>query len=91
MKNNSNGKLYDSNEKRLRFLQRRGNIITFKEPFFPWGTANESRRQIIVYRLEKSKSAIKIIGGSFDSDWFRNLNELMEAVDWDWMEHAHNF
>jgi hypothetical protein len=91
MKCNSTGKLYGTTEKKLKFLRKKGNIITFKEPFYPRGTANESRQQIIVHSINKERSgAVKIEGQYYDSNWYDSIEALLEAIDWNWMENAHS-
>lgn len=85
-----NPKLYNTEEKKRKFLKK-GNIITFKHPFYPFGTFNGSRKQIIVNRVHKDRSnAVKIEGSGYDSSWYENMNSLFEAIDWDWMEKAHS-
>lgn len=82
-------KLYDTNEKKLKAI-RKGSILTFKEPFYPKGTANGGYTQIAVTGIRKEKSgAIKLIGFGHDSPWYENENQLIEALDWEWMEAAH--
>ncbi|GEM_PF-2380825 len=83
---------YSTFEKKLKFLKKKGNIITFKEPFYPWGTAGESRKQIIVGGLNKLRTGeIKIIGEFYDSDWCKSQDKLIEAIDWKRMEEMHSF
>ena len=92
MKQNNQKKRYDTQEKKMKFLTKKGNIITFKKPFFPNGTANESRTQIVTKGISKDPSgAVKIIGSFYDGTWYKNIDELLEAIDWDWMEEAHSF
>ncbi|RKE52456.1 hypothetical protein [Sphingobacterium detergens] len=82
---------YDTTEKRAKFLRKKGSIITFKKPFYPNGTLNESRRQIIVIQLQKDRSgAVKIIGNFYDSNWYDSLDDLINSIDWKWMESAHS-
>lgn len=82
---------YDTQEKRIRFLKKRGNIVTFKEQFFPNGTANPGRTQILVGWLEKAKTTghVKLVGQTYDTPWFDSIERLSEAVDWDRMEAWH--
>lgn len=85
-------KKYDTIEKRLKFLKKKGNIITFTKPFYPWGTAGESRTQIIVEGLKKLRTGeIKIIGEFYDSDRYKSEEDLIEAIDWKRMEEMHSF
>jgi hypothetical protein len=91
MKNTSQKKRYDTQEKRKKFIRKKGNIITFKKPFYPGGTADGSRDQIVTNGIEKDPSgAIKIIGLFYDSNWYQNFDELLDAINWDWMEKAHS-
>lgn len=83
---------YDTLNKMTQFLKKKGNIITFKEPFYPNGTANDSRIQIIVEKLQQQRTGeVKIIGAFYDSNWYKNLDELLDAIDWDLMEKMHCF
>jgi hypothetical protein len=91
MKNNNTVKRYGTTEKKLKFLKKAGNIVTFKEPFYPWGTANESRLQIIIHRIKKDRAGgVKIDGQYYDSNWYDDIGALLEAIDWEWMEDAHS-
>ncbi|SKA33195.1 hypothetical protein SAMN04488128_103788 [Chitinophaga eiseniae] len=90
MNNSENKRLYDSKEKQLKSLKRKGNIITFKNPIYPWGTSGESRNQIIVHSLQVFRDgAVRIIGNSYDTDWYADIDKLLDAIDWQWMEGAH--
>jgi len=83
-------KLYDTDEKKLKAIRKKGNIITFKKPFYPKGTANEGRTQILITGIRKEKSgAIKLEGQGYDSNWYKSVNELSDAIDWEWMESVH--
>lgn len=82
--------LYQSEEQKTGFLSKRGNIVTFKEPFYPNGMANKGYMQIIVSKLEKDPTgAVRIAGPLYDTPWNKNLATLLNAVDWDWMAEAH--
>ncbi len=86
-----NEKRYDTQEKRIAFLNRKGSIITFKEPFYPVGSKT-SRIQIIVVKIyEPDSGGIRILGLHCNSPVFRNMDELLEAIDWDDMEIMHSF
>ena len=39
--------LYDTEAKRLHHLRKKGNIITFKEKFYPRGTSEKGFKQIL--------------------------------------------
>lgn len=81
-------KKYDTKDKRVAFVKRKGNIITFKESFFWKG---KSFTQILVEELEiHDGGAVKVIGFTRDTKWYNNIDELIEAIDWDWMEAAHD-
>ena len=83
-------KKYDTTEKRIATLKKKGNIITFKELFYPRGTSEKGFSQILVEGLEKNKGgAVKIIGFTRDTKWFDTITDLIEAVDWDLMEKWH--
>lgn len=90
MKKRINQNKYDTLDKKIQFLKKKGNIITFKEPFYPNGTANDSRKQIIVGKLKQHRTdEVKIIGEFYDSNWYKNINELLDAIDWNLMEKMH--
>lgn len=84
-------KLYDTHEKKLKTIKTKGNIITFKKTFYPRGTANQGYTQILVTGLKKDKSgAVKIEGQWYDSDWYKNMDDLLNAINWEWMEQVHS-
>ena len=92
MKHQVTNNRYDTYEKKLNFLKKKGNIITFKEPFHPRGTANESWKQIVVHRLEQNRTGeIRIVGPYYDSVWYKSQDELIDAIDWNLMEEMHSF
>lgn len=92
MKHPTKENRYDTHEKKLQFLKKKGNIITFKESFYPKGTASESRKQIIVHSLKQHRTGeVKIVGPYYDSDWYKSQDELMDAIDWNLMEEMHSF
>lgn len=92
MKHQLTNNRYDTYEKKLQFLKKKGNIITFKKPFYPQGTPNENRRQIIVHSLKRQRTGeIKIAGAYYDSDWYKSQDELIDAIDWNLMEEMHSF
>lgn len=83
-------KLYDTDEKKLKAIMKKGNLITFKKPFYPRGTSEQGYTQIGVTGIRKEKSgAIKIIGFGRDSNWYKSVNELFDAINWEWMERMH--
>lgn len=77
---------YDTHEKRLKTVRKKGNIITFKKPFRWMGT---EYIQILSYGIQKQNGHVKIVGAGRDSDWYDNIDELIKAVDWDLMEAWH--
>jgi len=86
----SNKNKYDTLNKKIQFLKKKGNLITFKKPFYPNGTANESRTQIIVEKLKRHRTGeVKITGVFYDSNWYKTIDELLDAIDWNWMEQMH--
>src|ERR1035437_6318252 len=83
-------KLYDTDEKKLKTIKKKGNLITFKKPFYPRGTSDQGYTQLMVTRIRKEKSgAIKIEGQGRDSDWYKSINELFDSINWEWMERMH--
>lgn len=80
--------MYGSKAKRVAAVKKKGNIITFKERF---AYGNGNARQIIVMGFKKTKSgAVKIIGRYYDSPWYDNIDQLLKAVDWEFMD-VHNY
>lgn len=79
-------KKYDTNEKRIKFVKKKGNIITFKKPF-RW--KGEDFSQILVTGFEKSKGSVKVIGSNRDTPWYDSMEDLIKAIDWDLMEGWH--
>jgi len=83
-------KLYDTDEKKWKAIKTKGNIITFKKPFYPRGTSEQGFTQIGVTGIRREKSgAIKIEGFGRDSDWYKSPKELFAAINWEWMESVH--
>lgn len=82
---------YDTEEKRIKFVKKKGNLVTFKEKFYPNGTLNQGFNQVAVTGFKKDKSgAVKIIGFGHDSLWYDSMNDLLEAIDWEQMEKWHS-
>ena len=73
-----------SDDEKLKILRKKGNIITFKMPFYPKG---DNFKQIIVTGFLKENNSVKIEGCAFDTPWL-TVSELIDAVDWDFMECA---
>lgn len=80
-------KLYDTIAKRIKVIKKKGNIITFKEPF-SWKGAVYT--QILVTGFKKQNGSVKIIGTNRDSNWYNSMNDLLNAIDWERMEEWHN-
>jgi len=76
------GELKFNTIEQQRAFIKPGNIITFKKPLpdFPRG-------QIAIDRVRKDKSgAIKLINMfGTETPWFKTEDELLTAIDWDWM------
>lgn len=80
---------YNTLQKKINFASKKGSILTFKKPI---GINGEWKRQILSKGLEKSRrtGAVKIIGHAYDSPWYSNMNELIDAMDWEQMEKWHD-
>lgn len=76
---------YDTEDKRISTIKKKGNIITFKTPF-QW--KGESYKQIMVTKLKNDTktNAVKIIGFTRDSNWYESIEKLLESIDWEWMD-----
>jgi hypothetical protein len=72
---------FDTDEDKLAFIKP-GNIITFKNklPGLPVG-------QIAISKIQRNKSgAIKLINPfGTETPWFSSEEELLQAIDWQWM------
>ena len=78
--------LYDTREKQLEFLQTEGNCITFKD------TVKQERRraQVFVSEFKQHESGeVEIEGIGTGCARFKNIEELLNAVDWQFMEESH--
>lgn len=78
--------LYDTREKQLEFLKTEGNVITFKD------TVKQERRraQVIVSEFTQHGSGEVVIEGMGSGcARFKNIDELLNAVDWQYMEESH--
>ena len=73
---------FKSDEDKIAFIKP-GNILTFKTklPGFPMG-------QIAIAKIHKSKAGKIKLSNSFGTEtpWFASKTELLQAVDWDWMQ-----
>jgi hypothetical protein len=73
---------FDSAEQKKAFIKP-GNIITLKDPLpnFPVG-------QIAIDKIKRGKTgAIKLINPfGTESPWYQSEQELIDAIDWVWME-----
>ncbi len=72
-------------QKKLAHIKKKGTIITFKEEF-PTGKGDRTN-QLVARGIEKERKTggAKINGRDFDSPWFNSVEELIDAIDWDWM------
>lgn len=78
---------FNTLEKKLKALKTKGKIITFKKPL-----PGSKSYQVIVQKVIKDKEgSVKIEGTCHDSPWFKDLNHLLKAVDWKFMESAASF
>jgi len=85
----------ETNAEKLAYLQTKGNIITFLEP----QDTNFGRKgysQIVVTKpaIIKSKSTGNVsLRGEFNraSDWYKDMNALVKAVDWEFIYDAIDF
>ena len=78
-------------EGKLKHVKKKGNVITFKNKDVEF--RGEQRRQIIVNKVKKSKNGVSLegekmefLGGDFaKTKTFKSEEELVDAVDWDWI------
>ncbi len=78
---------YGSKQSRLKFIQKKGSIITFKKPF-QW--KDSEYFQILSQGIKKNGASVKIVGFGRDTQWFNSFDELLDAIDWNLMESWHN-
>lgn len=78
---------YDTIEKRVKTIKKEGNILTFKKPFNWMG---QHYTQILVKGFQKQNGSVKIIGLGRDSEWYKNMDDLINAINWDLMEEWHS-
>jgi putative aminopeptidase FrvX len=73
---------FESDEAKRDFIQP-GNILTFKNPIpgFPSG-------QIAIAKILRDKLGVIQLTNSFGTHtpWFGSEQELIEAIDWEWMQ-----
>jgi hypothetical protein len=73
---------FKTDEEKLAFIKP-GNILTFKTklPGFPMG-------QIAIAKIQRTKAGKIKLTNPFGTEtpWFESETELVEAVDWDWMQ-----
>ena len=70
---------YKTKKQKIETLSNKGNIITFKKKYKP--------SQVIVSSLIKNKKAVRIVGVVYSSYWYENMDKLINAVDWKWMQN----
>lgn len=75
---------YDSEQKKLKFLKKKGNIVTFKNRI-------NGRWQAVITKLEKGRNGQYKIHGElgFTSPWYSSFDDMDNAIDWDFMERSH--
>ncbi len=74
---------YNTDQKKIAAIKKKGNIITFKER---WAYGNGNAIQIIVTGFKKTKEgSVKIEGRAYDSNWYKSMDEMLHAIDWDFM------
>jgi len=76
---------YNTDKKKINFLSKKGNIVTFKNRI-------NGRWQAVVTKLEKSRKSDKVkLHGElgFETRWFDDIDDLIDAIDWDFMEDSH--
>ncbi len=81
-------KKYNTKAKKIAFVIKVGNIVTFKEKFWFKGTMYS---QILITGVERQKRFIKLIGFGRDTAWFKSMDALLTAIDWELMERWHSF
>lgn len=79
-------KLYDTDAKKMAFVKKSGNLVTFKKDF-RWNGRDYG--QIMVSGFQKQKGSVKIIGFGRDTPWYDSMDDLLKAIDWDLMEQWH--
>jgi len=76
---------FDTKEKRLSFVIK-GNIVTFKKAQ-GYNINFKPLKQILVKFIHQpNNSACQLIGENFDSEWYNSIDELLDAINWEWME-----
>ena len=73
---------FKTEEEKLAFIKP-GNILTFKTklPGFPMG-------QIAIAKIQRTKAGKIKLTNPFGTEtpWFESDAELLQSVDWDWMQ-----
>jgi len=91
---------FDTDKAKMNALKKKGKIITFKDKFMPEPNENSDAKmnigsrklsQVIVDRLEKNGKAVKIIGMNWNTPEFKDMDALIDAVNWDFMRGAKKF
>lgn len=77
---------YDTRAKRIKTLNTKGRLITFKKQFRWMG---KEHWQILTQGIEKQKGSVKIVGFGKDTEWYDSMDKLIAAIDWDKMEEWH--
>lgn len=81
---NVNEGKYDTDRDKLKFLKKKGNIVTFKKQI-------KGRWQAVITKLESGKNGGYRIHGvkGFVSPWYKSADDMMDAIDWEFMEQNH--
>lgn len=71
----------------LKAVKEKGRFVTFKSNTSLSDKSKTS--QVVVERMVKAKDgSVKIEGLYGDSVWFKSAEDLLSAVDWDFMRAA---
>jgi hypothetical protein len=78
-------------EGRIKHVKKKGNILTFKKEDVEF--SGEKRKQIVIDKVKKSSNGISLEGAKLEfmggasakTKVFKSEEELVDAVDWKWM------
>jgi hypothetical protein len=79
-------KLYNTTEKKVKFLKKVAHIATFKKPITYYGNKFS---QILICRFVHDKDGYSVEGMWCSTKVYKTLDELLDRFDWDWMESRH--
>lgn len=77
---------FNTESQRAKAIRTKGLVITFKNP-----QSQSQRKQFIVSKLEKSGESRKLHSPIAMSNWYDTESELLEAIDWNFMESSAQF